>query len=40
MGNFNIKEKVFGFLVGQIMKKTKGQADPALVNKLLKDRIN
>ncbi len=35
----NGKEKVFGFLVGQIMKKTKGQADPALVNKLLKDRI-
>ena len=36
----NGKEKVFGFLVGQIMKKTKGQADPALVNKLLKDRIS
>ena len=36
----NGKEKVFGFLVGQIMKKSKGQADPALVNKLLKDRIN
>ncbi|MCH2389606.1 MAG: Asp-tRNA(Asn)/Glu-tRNA(Gln) amidotransferase subunit GatB, partial [Nitrospinales bacterium] len=36
----NGKEKVFGFLIGQIMKKSKGQADPALVNKLLKDRIN
>ncbi len=36
----NGKDKVFGFLVGQIMKKSKGQADPALVNKLLKDRIN
>ena len=36
----NGKEKVFGFLVGQIMKQSKGQADPALVNKLLKDRIN
>jgi aspartyl-tRNA(Asn)/glutamyl-tRNA(Gln) amidotransferase subunit B len=36
----NGKEKVFGFLVGQIMKKSKGQADPNLVNKLLKDRIN
>ena len=34
------KEKVFGFLVGQIMKQSKGQADPTLVNKLLKDRIN
>jgi aspartyl-tRNA(Asn)/glutamyl-tRNA(Gln) amidotransferase subunit B len=36
----NGKGKVFGFLVGQIMKQSKGQADPALVNKLLKDRIN
>ncbi len=36
----NGKEKVFGFLVGQIMKQTKGQADPALVNRLLKDKIN
>jgi aspartyl-tRNA(Asn)/glutamyl-tRNA(Gln) amidotransferase subunit B len=36
----NGKEKVFGFLVGQIMKQSKGQADPALVNKLLKDKIN
>jgi len=35
----NGKEKVFGFLVGQIMKETKGQADPTLVNKLLKKRI-
>ena len=36
----NGKEKVFGFLVGQIMKQSKGQANPTLVNKLLKDRIN
>ena len=36
----NGKEKVFGFLVGQIMKESKGQANPALVNKLLRDRIN
>ena len=36
----NGKEKVFGFLVGQIMKQSKGQADPSLVNKLLKERIN
>ncbi|MDP6657751.1 MAG: Asp-tRNA(Asn)/Glu-tRNA(Gln) amidotransferase subunit GatB [Nitrospinaceae bacterium] len=35
----NGKEKVFGFLVGQIMKESKGQANPALVNKLLKERI-
>lgn len=30
------KEKVFGFLVGQVMKKTKGKADPGKVNGLLK----
>lgn len=30
------KEKVFGFLVGQVMKKTKGKADPATVNGLLR----
>ena len=35
----NGKEKVLGFLVGQIMKETKGQANPALVNKLLKEKI-
>lgn len=31
----NGKEKAIGFLVGQIMKATKGQANPPLVNKLL-----
>jgi aspartyl-tRNA(Asn)/glutamyl-tRNA(Gln) amidotransferase subunit B len=36
----NGKEKVFGFLVGQVMKESKGQANPELVNKLLKDRIS
>ena len=36
----NGKEKVFGFLVGQIMRESKGKANPTLVNKLLKDRIN
>jgi aspartyl-tRNA(Asn)/glutamyl-tRNA(Gln) amidotransferase subunit B len=30
------KEKVFGFFVGQIMKETKGKANPKLVNELLK----
>lgn len=29
------KEKVFGFLVGQVMKKTKGKADPGKVNEIL-----
>lgn len=33
------KEKVFGFLVGQVMKKTKGKADPATVNKLLRKSL-
>ena len=31
----NGKDKAVGFLVGQIMKATKGQANPQLVNKLL-----
>ena len=33
------KEKALGFLVGQIMKATKGQANPGLVNKLLKEKL-
>lgn len=33
------KEKAIGFLVGQIMKATKGQANPPLVNKLLLEEI-
>ena len=33
------KEKVFGFLVGQVMKKTKGKADPGKVNALLKKSL-
>lgn len=35
----NGKDKAIGFLVGQIMKKTKGQANPQLVNKLLLEEI-
>ena len=34
------KEKSFGFLIGQIMKETKGQANPQLVNSILKDALN
>lgn len=30
------KEKVFGFFVGQIMKETKGKANPAIVNEMLR----
>lgn len=33
------KEKAIGFLVGQIMKQTKGRANPEMVNKLLKERL-
>lgn len=33
------KEKVYGFLVGQVMKKTKGKADPGTVNELLKQSL-
>ena len=35
----NGKEKVFGFLVGQVMKKCKGKANPADVNILLNNSI-
>jgi len=33
------KEKAQGFLVGQVMRLTKGRANPALVNKLLRERL-
>ncbi|HRW58706.1 MAG TPA: Asp-tRNA(Asn)/Glu-tRNA(Gln) amidotransferase subunit GatB [Chlamydiales bacterium] len=36
----NGKDRAFGFLVGQVMKKTKGKASPEVVNKLLKKSIN
>jgi aspartyl-tRNA(Asn)/glutamyl-tRNA(Gln) amidotransferase subunit B len=36
----NGKDKAIGFLVGQVMKETKGKANPGLVNKLLTDRLN
>ncbi len=34
------KEKLFGFFVGQTMKASKGTANPAKVNELLKQRLN
>lgn len=34
------KKKAVGFLVGQIMKATQGQANPQLVNKLLVEELN
>jgi aspartyl-tRNA(Asn)/glutamyl-tRNA(Gln) amidotransferase subunit B len=33
------KEGVLGFLVGQVMKETQGKADPKVVNRLLRERI-
>ena len=34
------KEKLFGFFVGQVMKESKGKANPQLVNKVLKDLLS
>jgi aspartyl-tRNA(Asn)/glutamyl-tRNA(Gln) amidotransferase subunit B len=36
----NGKEKALGFLVGQIMKATKGQANPGMVNQILKEKLS
>ena len=33
------KEKLFGFFVGQVMKKSQGKANPAMVNQMLKDKL-
>ena len=35
----NGKEKLFGFFVGQVMKASKGKANPQIVNKLLKEKL-
>lgn len=34
------KDRVLGFLVGQVMKKSRGKANPRIVNKLLLEKIN
>tara|TARA_B100001057_G_scaffold461087_1_gene512774 strand:- start:655 stop:1629 length:975 start_codon:yes stop_codon:yes gene_type:complete len=34
------KEKLFGFFVGQVMKASKGQANPGMVNNILKQKLN
>ena len=36
----NGKDRAIGFLVGQIMKKSKGQANPKMVNQILLEEIN
>jgi aspartyl-tRNA(Asn)/glutamyl-tRNA(Gln) amidotransferase subunit B len=33
------RDKVLGFFVGQVMKETKGQANPAVVNDLLRKHL-
>lgn len=33
------KEKVFGFLVGQVMKATRGKANPQMVNEILRGKL-
>jgi aspartyl-tRNA(Asn)/glutamyl-tRNA(Gln) amidotransferase subunit B len=33
------REKLYGFFVGQIMRATKGKANPAIVNELLKKKL-
>ena len=34
------KDRAIGFLVGQIMKQTKGRANPELVNRILKEKLS
>jgi len=34
------KKNAFGFLIGQVMKKTGGRANPGLVNEILRSRMN
>ena len=33
------KDKLFGFFVGQVMKKSQGKANPAMVNQILKKKL-
>jgi aspartyl-tRNA(Asn)/glutamyl-tRNA(Gln) amidotransferase subunit B len=35
----NGKDRAIGFLTGQVMKKSKGQANPGLVNQLIKAEL-
>ena len=34
------KDKLFGFFVGQVMKASKGKANPEQVNQLLKEKLD
>ncbi|MFT6219877.1 MAG: aspartyl-tRNA(Asn)/glutamyl-tRNA(Gln) amidotransferase subunit B [Rickettsiales bacterium] len=33
------KDRLFGFFVGQVMKESKGQANPKVVNDMLKEKL-
>ncbi len=33
------KEKLLGFFIGQVMKQTRGKANPKIVNKILRDKL-
>jgi aspartyl-tRNA(Asn)/glutamyl-tRNA(Gln) amidotransferase subunit B len=34
------KDRVLGFFVGQVMKETRGQANPQIVNELLRKHLS
>jgi aspartyl-tRNA(Asn)/glutamyl-tRNA(Gln) amidotransferase subunit B len=34
------QDRLFGYFVGQVMKASKGKADPAQVNKIIKDKLS
>ena len=34
------KDKLLGFFVGQAMKKSKGKANPKILNEILKERLS
>jgi len=34
------KEKLFGYFVGEVMKASKGKANPQLVNEILKKKLH
>jgi aspartyl-tRNA(Asn)/glutamyl-tRNA(Gln) amidotransferase subunit B len=36
----NGKERLFGFFIGEVMKKAKGKANPKIVNNLLRESLN
>ena len=35
----NGKEKVLGFLIGQVMQKSEGKADPKIANEIMKKEL-